>query len=299
MVKYGHFIEARLFMKHARITTIMLCALFGTGCSYIIDNQARKAGDHLSASLMNFEDPQTVAEAMPTLLILADSVASGDNASPYSMLAAAKMYGSYSSAFAGSDKDRQKTLTRKGLEYIRLGSCKAKKTWCDVDTMNAAEFTAFIDTLTQKDVEIVYAYASALLSYIDAHNDDWGVIADLSKATKLLEFVIKHDEGYDNAGAHLFLGAISTTLPPTMGGKPEIGKAHFERAIELTDGRNLLIKVEYARRYARMMFDKDLHHQLLEEVLKASPKEEGLTLMNSWAQQEAKKLLDDESYYFD
>jgi hypothetical protein len=286
-------------MKHFHFITVLVCSFLGSGCSYIIDTQTQKAGDQLSASLMNFEDPQTVAEAMPTLLILADSMASTEDAGAYSLLAAAKMYGAYSSAFAGKDKKRQKILTNKGLTYVREGSCKIDKDWCGVRGKSSDEFAAFVKELDKDDVEVAYAYGSALLSYIDAHNDDWAVIADLSKATSLMEFVVKTDEGYDNAGAHLYLGAISTTLPPAMGGKPEIGKNHFDRAIVLTKGKNLLIKVEYARRYARMMFDKELHHQLLTEVMAADPKHDGLTLMNTWAQQEAQKLLDDESNYFD
>lgn len=286
-------------MKKLHIIALIASTLFSSGCSYIIDSQTRKAGDQLSASLMNFEDPQTVAEAMPTLLLLADSMASSEDPSPYALMAAAKMYGAYSSAFAGSDKKRQKILTNKGLAYARDGSCKADKKWCDVRTLGSDEFAAFVKNLDADDVELAYGYAAALLSYIDAHNDDWAVIADLSKATSLLEYVVKTDESYDNAGAHLYLGAISTTLPPAMGGKPEIGKNHFDRAIALTKGRNLLVRVEYARRYARMMFDKELHHQLLTDVLAEDPKADGLTLMNTWAQQEAQKLLDDESNYFD
>jgi len=248
---------------------------------------------------MNFEDPQTVGEAMPTLLILADSMANGEDASPYALFAAAKMYGAYSSAFAYSNKKRQKTLTTKGLSYAERGSCSFSSHWCSVRSMQSDQFNAFLKTLNKQDVEVAYAYGASLLSYIDAHNDDWAVIADLSKASELMEFVAKHDEGYDNAGPLLYLGAIATTLPPAMGGKPETGKKHFERAIEITQGRNLLIKVEYARRYARMTFNKELHHQLLTDVLSADPKHQGLTLMNAWSQEEAEKLLNDENNYFD
>ena len=286
-------------MKYLRFSILLLCTTIGSGCSYIIENQARKAGEHLSASLMNFEDPQTVGEAMPTLLIIADSMASSKNAGAYSQLAAARMYGAYSSAFATTDKARQKILTSKGLEYARLGSCHSDKKWCHINQMTSDEFRHFVSTLDKDDVDVAYTYGSSLLSFINAHNDDWSVIASLSKATLLMQFVVATNESWDHAGAHLYLGAIDTTLPPAMGGKPEQGKAHFERAIALTNGRNLIVKVEYARRYARMMFDKELHHRLLTEVLQADPKADGLTLMNTWAQQQARKLLDDESAYFD
>jgi hypothetical protein len=286
-------------MKNFSVLVTCFFALCMSGCGYIIDSQTRKAGDQLSASMMNFEDPQTVAEAMPTLLILADSMASSKDAGPYALFSAAKMYGAYSSAFANNNKKRQKILTNKGMSYVMLGSCKYDKAWCKVRTMSSDEFAQFVQKLNKNDVEVAYAYASTLLSYIDAHNDDWAVIADLAKATQLMELVARYDEGYDNGGPLLYLGAISTTLPPAMGGKPDVGKNYFDRAIKVTQGKNLLVKVEYARRYARMTFDKDLHHQLLTEVLEADPKQEGLTLMNTWAQQEAQRLLDDESNYFD
>ena len=124
-------------------------------------------------------------------------------------------------------------------------------------------------------------------------------MAELSRAQRLLEVVIEFDEAFDHGSAHMYMAAIATTLPPALGGKPEKGKQHFERAIELSNNRYLLPKVEYARRYARLTFDKELHHQLLTDVLEADPKEEGLTLMNTWAQQQAQELIDGESEYFD
>ncbi|MCK5881461.1 MAG: hypothetical protein KAG18_06260, partial [Sinobacterium sp.] len=97
----------------------------------------------------------------------------------------------------------------------------------------------------------------------------------------------------------LYLGAIASTLPVALGGKPDIAQHHFKRGIELTQGKSLLIKVEYARRYARGIFDKELHHAILTEVVSADPQQKDLTLMNSWAQEQAQMLLDDENEYFD
>ena len=43
------------------------------------------------------------------------------------------------------------------------------------------------------------------------------------------------DETHDNAGPRLYLGVMETLAPPSMGGRPEVGRAHFERAIELAE----------------------------------------------------------------
>jgi len=73
---------------------------------------------------------------------------------------------------------------------------------------------------------------------------------------------------------------------------------HFEQAIELSGGRDLMAKVLLASEYARMAFDRDLHDRLCREVLGASPEAPGLTLSNTLAQERAQRLLDSSDDYF-
>lgn len=285
-------------MLQFRHWILIITVLTTSGCSYFIEKQSNKLAQQMTDTLLNFEDPATVGAAMPTFLIIADSMARGEDASGSAQLSAAQIYGAYAGAFV-SEQKRQKTLSNKAFSYAQSGSCKSDKKWCDIRTLDNEAFRAFAENLTKDDIEITYAYASAWLSYIQSHSDDWMAIGNLPKAKLLLESVVKYDETYDNAGAHLYLAAIATTLPPALGGKPEIGQQHFLRGIELTNNRHLLIKVEYARRYARLMFDQELHHQLLSDVMAAVPVEPGLTLLNSYAQQQAEALLEDESEYFE
>ena len=82
--------------------------------------------------------------------------------------------------------------------------------------------------------------------------------------------------------------------------KQVVGQVHacFERAVELSGGRNLMAKVLFAEYYARLVFDRPLHDRLLEEVVAADPEEPGLTLSNTLAQEQARQLLDDADDYF-
>ena len=66
----------------------------------------------------------------------------------------------------------------------------------------------------------------------------------------------------------------------------------------LSEGRNLMIKVLYARSYARLVFDRPLHDRLLGEVLAADPEMPGLVLTNTLARQEASELLAGADDYF-
>ena len=54
-----------------------------------------------------------------------------------------------------------------------------------------------------------------------------------------MQRVVKLDENYKFGQAHLYLGVLNTILPPALGGKPQIGKHHFEKAIALSKSKNL------------------------------------------------------------
>jgi hypothetical protein len=96
----------------------------------------------------------------------------------------------------------------------------------------------------------------------------------------------------------LYLGGIATLLPQALGGKPEEGRKHFDKAIEYSGGKNLMAKVVYAQMYARLVFNQELHDSLLNEVLSADPNVKNFILMNTLAQREAKKLLASSPDYF-
>lgn len=83
-----------------------------------------------------------------------------------------------------------------------------------------------------------------------------------------------------------------------MGGKPAEARANFERAIAMTDGLDLSVKVEFAKGYAKTLYDRELHDQLVSEVLDASPYADGFTLLNVMAQEEALQLSAQANDYF-
>ncbi|MCH7635317.1 MAG: hypothetical protein IIA36_11595, partial [Proteobacteria bacterium] len=96
----------------------------------------------------------------------------------------------------------------------------------------------------------------------------------------------------------LYMGVLETLLPAIAGGHPEKGRQHFEKALALSGGKYLMTKVIYAERYARLVFDKENHDRLLNEVVSANPVVEGMTLTNRLAQERAKELLASSDDYF-
>ena len=163
------------------------------------------------------------------------------------------------------------------------------------------KFDAFdknIRAMDVDDVPALYTLGAAWGGWIMTHRDDLNAIAEISRVEAIMERVLVLDESYEEGGAHLYVGVIATLLPPALGGKPDKAREHFERAIEISEGRNLVAKVVYARQYARLMFDRELHDRLLREVVEADPNVEGFVLINHVAQQQARELLDGSDDYF-
>jgi hypothetical protein len=68
--------------------------------------------------------------------------------------------------------------------------------------------------------------------------------------------------------------------------------------MEIGGGNDLSAKVEYARSYARPLYERELHDRLLNEVLAADPEVPGYTLTNVMAQEDASVLLSSADDYF-
>ena len=85
-----------------------------------------------------------------------------------------------------------------------------------------------------------------------------------------MERVVELDDTYDNGGIHVYLGMLYSLRPPALGGQLDLARDHFDRSIAISGGRDLSAKVEYARRYARMAFDRELHDRLLAEVIEST-----------------------------
>jgi hypothetical protein len=133
-----------------------------------------------------------------------------------------------------------------------------------------------------------YAWGSA----IGVSRDDPALLADLSLAGVLVERSMELDERYYHAAGHVFLGVMHASRGASIGGDPERGRVHFEKALELTGRQALMVQLNYARFYAVQTQDRALFLRLLREVLEAKPTPgSALSLANAVARRRAERLL--------
>ena len=255
-----------------------------------------KIGDTLSATILNQDDPALIESGLPAYLLAVDGLISQRPDSVALLSAGAQLFALYGSRFA--TPERSATLTAKARRYGERAICVAHEPACHWADADYTRFVAELEQVKDKDIDALYSYAVSWLSNLDATSEDWTAVAELPWVEAVLERALALDETYEQGALHAYLGILNSLRPPALGGKPDVAREHFERAIELSGGRDLSIKVEYARRYARLVFDQELHDRLLTEVLNAPVDAPGKTLFNVLAKQEAQTLLASSKEYF-
>ena len=269
---------------------ILLCALLMPGCSIFISSATRDLSQNLSYAIINNDDLATVKEGGPAYLLLIDSLLSGNPNNESLLQAASTLYTAYTAMFV-EDNLRAQRLSDKALRYALHAICVHRSETCSLKDIHFQEFEKVIAEMNKnKDVPILFTLGSAWAGWIQAHQEDWNAIAEIPRVVSIMQHVVKLDEDYQDGSANL------QDEKEVIKVKPQ--RDYFERAIKLSGGKNLMMKVLYARQYARAKFDRELHDRLLQEVLKTKPNIPGYTLINTLAQKQARELLDNADDYF-
>ena len=280
-----------------RSLVLALLPVLLASCSGMVTSATTRLGENISSAILSQDDPATVKQGAPAYLLLIDGLIRDDPDNVQLLLLGAKLYSTYAGAFV-DDPERAKRLTTHARAYATHALCQQNPHLCPLLARPYAEFRRGLTALTVSDVPALYTWAASWASWIQAHKEDWNAVAELPKVEAAMERIIELDETFEEGGPHLYLGILLSLRPPALGGKPEKARAHFERAIELSGGRNLMAKVLFAKYYARLVFDRSLHDRLLHEVLAADPKDPGHTFSNALAKEEAQRLLASAANYF-
>ena len=268
-----------------------------SGCSSIISSSSHRLADNVTKGLLSQDDPDIARLGTPAYLVLIDGFIESDPNDAAMLTAGADMYDAYASAFV-KDSKRSKRLTQKAFDYGRRALCLQQNNTCDMDRLAHTEFISVLNSVGKDHIGPLYSYTITWIGWIQAHRDNLSAVANLPKAQSALEHLLVLDENYKQGGTHMYLGVLHSLIPPSLGGKPDVAKAHFERALELSEERNLMARVLYAEYYTRMLFKRDLHDKLLKTVLDSDPHQPGYTLSNVLAQERAKALLDGADDFF-
>lgn len=274
-----------------------MTAVAVSGCAVMISSAASDLAADLSEAIQNSDDPDTVREGSPAYLLFLDGLVRKYPKNTSLMFSAAALNNVYADIFI-TDRSRAQNLSEKALRLATQGACLKLDFFCSARTMPYPEFEKGLRKIPKTHLNALFTLGSVWAGYIQSHRDDWDAVAEISRVEAMMQRVVEIEPAYKDGIAHVYLGVLSCLFPEALGGRPEIGKKHFNQAIALSGGKNLMAKVLFARHYARLVFDQQLHDTLLDEVINAKEDIPGYTLSNVIAKKWAEDLMQSGPDYF-
>ena len=278
---------------------LVIAAMSGlTACASLVDRASAKLGAQLSAGILDHDDPATVGAGLPAYLLLLDGLNHDGAPNPTRLCLAADLYGAYAGSFV-DEPERAKRLAKRAFDYATRAACATDSAWCELGKSKFEVVDAAMAAAKGDRADALFCLGGAWAGYIQAHADDGNAIAAIPKARRVIERAVELVPDYRHGQGQLYLGVMNSLLPPAYGGKPELAQRYFEEALVRSESRNQMVRVLYARHYARLVFDQPLHDRLLDEALAADPRVPGMTLMNTLAQRQALVLKATSKDYFE
>jgi tetratricopeptide (TPR) repeat protein len=285
-------------LKARNLALLGIAALpFLNACATVVAQAGSGLADNLTVAMMNQDDPDIVRDGAPAYLLMLDSFVEGSPDNAAVLAAAAELYSAYGVVFV-DEPLRAQRLTARAQSYGQRAICAAAEELCGSWELPYESFVEALKTVRPKQAGMLFTYGLSWIAYIQAHGDDYTALAQLPQTEAILERVQQLDPAYRAATVEHYLGVLNTIRPPALGGNFEAGLAHFERALDLSGGHDLSVKVDFARYYARTLYERELHDRLLQEVMAADPVQRGYTLFNTLAQESAAELLASADDYF-
>lgn len=239
-------------------------------------------------------DIQLVCDGAPSYLLMVDSMLAGNPEEEALLSLATQAYVGYVAALSNCDAPPERLTTNADKAYL-YGTRLLE------EQLNYLSKPADIDTALAKagtsDVPNLFWGAFGIFTWIEQQGGSPSAMAKLVIVEKTMARILELDEGFQGGAAHLFFAGYYSIKPAFLGGGPDKALPHFERALELSDRKFLLTQVTFAKTYARLLFDEELHNTLLQEVLDfpidSAPE---FALSNRIAQKQAKALLEEDFF---
>jgi len=243
-------------------------------------------------------DLRVIREGMPAYLMLVDGMVEAVPDNARLLITAAQAYASFASAFIeAEDKDYARALYERAKKFaLRSLEIRGLK---NPASKPFNEFEAGLNGLGKDDVPYMFWAATCWGSWIRLNLGSMAALAELPRVEALVKRVLVLDEQFYYGGPHLFMGIWFASRPKIAGGDLAKARHHFNKALELSQGKFLMTEIYYADQYARKTFDKDLFVSTLEKVLDTpADKIPELTLLNTVAHKKAKEMLAEVDDYF-
>jgi tetratricopeptide (TPR) repeat protein len=278
---------------------ISICLILFAGCAATLRSAvAGSLVEDVAKASARQGDIILVADAVPPFILLLEGLLESDPNNSDLLTSASQIYLLYGSLVEINEPARARDLYAKAKSYGQRALAQEKGVGALIQRPYV-EFVELLDHLDGDNVSVVFWAASSWGAWIGASLDSMAALAEMPKVIALMEWVLETDETFEFGGPHIFLGVYHAALPPSLGGKPEKARRHFERAMEISRNRALMVHVLMAKYYARQIFDREMYVSLLNDALELPVDgEDRLVLQNTAAKAHARRLLEETDEFF-
>ena len=283
---------------------VVLCLLL-SGCS--IRKMALKSmGGALSSASDEYardEDPELVKGALPFSLKVMETILREDPRDASLLLNVTKGFTQYGFGFLlpdaeeldDKDKVAAKALRDRAVHmFIRARGYGMRGLQLKRPTFGAelvADPKKAVASLTKADVPFAFWTAAAWASAL-ATSRDFRMLPQIPQMEALLERVLVLDDAYNGGSVDTLLITYEMVRLKAAGDRVALAKAHFDRAVALTQGKQAGPYVTYAESVSTVQKNRAEFDKMLQTALKIDPAEDpDNRLANVIMQRRARWLL--------
>ena len=231
----GRRITPKAFQRPIRCLLqglLLLSLTLLPACSRVVSMAAGDLADNLSHAIANNDDPETVREGAAAYLLMLDGMIYSDPDNEDLLTKAAALYSTYGAAFV-DDPERSRKLSTRALGYAERAVCVHRLDDCGLRQAAYETFEARIQQMVPEDVPVFYTLGASWAGWIQAHKDDLGAVAELSRVEAIMQRIAVLDEGYRHDPANPASSLQLTFTPPQVSapsaraGSDTVKPSHF------------------------------------------------------------------------
>lgn len=271
--------------------TILTLAALTSGCS-VERFAANKIGDTLAASGTTYsadDDPELIGAALPFSLKLMESVLASTPEHRDLLAATSAGFTQYAYAFlqqqadatALEDTDRAWTEWNRARRlYLRARDYGLRGLDVALPGFSSqlrADQAAAVQRASAAEVDLLYWTAVSWVAAISLGKDDPSLVAELPLVSAMIDRALALDESWDRGAIHSFLITYSMARPDAGGQAAANARRHYDRAIELSQGRAAGPHVSWAEAVCLPQEDRACFEAAIAAATKINPDDDPAT----------------------
>ena len=285
MNKSGYF---KIVICKVLVLLLFLPFGFGGCASLVVDPLL----ESLTRSLEQETDIELLVEGSPTLLLMINGFIISDPENLDLLRTGTRAFSAYAILLDETGKPERARLASEKARHYGFELLSRNQKFKENIKQPLAAFKQALSSFGKDDAADLFWGGQAWALWIKMQGGSPSALADLPKVEEIMLRVVELDESVNFGSAHLVLGSIYCALSPMLGGKPEVGRRHFERALALSLRQYWPAQVTFADSYARKTFNRELFEELLNEVLSQPLLDNEMATANRLAWKKAAQLLE-------